>query len=170
MPRSTCRSRAASVTIRITPNSKASSAGRSIRHRSSSTCVRAATIGGLYRIRTRRTGLEPHAPESALLLGEAGWFPPNAEIDVGEILGTHGTDRNERLCATCHVNKFTVTDEATGEFVFQSTGHLFTAIPCVDEQGIPTPGGVWRYRCRAFVRRMYRSRLPCLRRQRGARA
>ena len=85
-------------------------------------------------------GLEPHAPESALLLGEAGWFPPNAEIDVGEILGTHGTDRNERLCATCHVNKFTVTDEATGEFVFQSTGHLFTAIPCVDEQGIPTPG------------------------------
>ena len=85
-------------------------------------------------------GLEPHAPQSALLLGEAGWFPPNAEINVGEILATHGTDRNERLCATCHVNSFTINDQATGEFVFNSTGHLFTAIPCVDEQGIPTPG------------------------------
>jgi predicted CXXCH cytochrome family protein len=85
-------------------------------------------------------GLEPHAPESALLLGEAGWFPPNAEIDVGEILATHGTDRNERLCATCHVNSFTVTDKVTGDFVFQATGHLFTAIPCLDADGIPTPG------------------------------
>lgn len=85
-------------------------------------------------------GLEPHAPQSALLLGEAGWFPPNAEINVGDIMGTHGTDANEKLCATCHVNQFTVTDAETGDFVFQATGHLFTAIPCVDAQGIPTPG------------------------------
>lgn len=75
-----------------------------------------------------------------MLLDEAGWFPPNAKINVGEILATHGTDRNEQLCASCHVNSFTINDEATGEFVFQSTGHLFTAIPCVDAQGIPTPG------------------------------
>ncbi len=85
-------------------------------------------------------GLEPHAPETALLLGDAGWFPPNAEINQGEILATHGSEANERLCATCHVNSFEITDEATGEFVFSSTGHLFTAMPCLDEQGIPTPG------------------------------
>jgi hypothetical protein len=38
------------------------------------------------------------------------------------------------------VNSFTVTDEETGEFVFEATGHLFTAIPCVNEEGIPVPG------------------------------
>ena len=85
-------------------------------------------------------GLEPHSPQTALLLGEAGWFPPNAEINQGEILPTHGSSANDRLCASCHVNSFTVTDEATGEFVFQATGHLFTAVPCVDAQGIPTTG------------------------------
>jgi predicted CXXCH cytochrome family protein len=85
-------------------------------------------------------GLEPHAPQAALLLGEAGWFPPNVNIDQGQIVGTHGSMANQRLCATCHVNRFEVTDEATGEFVFQVTGHLFTALPCVDAQGIPTPG------------------------------
>ena len=85
-------------------------------------------------------GLAPHSPESDLLVGDAGWFPPGAEIDQGEIAGTHGSLANARLCASCHVNSFTVNDEATGEFVFNATGHLFTAIPCVDEQGIPQPG------------------------------
>lgn len=85
-------------------------------------------------------GLAPHAPESALLVGDAGWFPPNAEIDQGEIRGSHGSEANEELCATCHVNSFTVTDQETGQFLFNATGHLFTAIPCVDAQGIPTPG------------------------------
>lgn len=33
-----------------------------------------------------------------------------------------------------------MTDEATGEFQFQATGHLFEAIPCLDAQGIPTTG------------------------------
>jgi hypothetical protein len=32
---------------------------------------------------------------------------------------------------------YTVTDEATGAFEFQSVGHTFDAIPCVDETGIP---------------------------------
>jgi len=86
------------------------------------------------------TRIEPHAPETDLLQGLAGWFPPGADIDPGEILGTHGSERNARLCATCHVNSFTVTDEETGDFVFQATGHLFTAIPCVNEEGIPVPG------------------------------
>jgi hypothetical protein len=38
------------------------------------------------------------------------------------------------------VEAFEVTDEATGEFVLNSVGHLFTAIPCVNDQGIPVPG------------------------------
>jgi predicted CXXCH cytochrome family protein len=85
-------------------------------------------------------GLAPHAPQAALLLGEAGWFPPDLGIDQGDILGTHGSVANPRLCATCHVNSYDITDDATGEFVFTSTGHLFTAVPCTDEQGIPVAG------------------------------
>src|SRR5918994_622973 len=82
----------------------------------------------------------PHSPEGPLLLGEgAGWFPPNFQPEVDRILSTHGSNANPRLCATCHVAKFTVTDQATGDFVFSATGHLFNAIPCVDAQGIPTP-------------------------------
>ena len=89
---------------------------------------------------TSSKGLEPHAPESALLVGDAGWFAPGMNISQGQIRGTHGTDRNPKLCATCHVSRFTVTDKLTGKFVFQSTGHLFTSVPCLDAQGIPAPG------------------------------
>lgn len=88
-----------------------------------------------------RNGLAPHAPETALLLGDAGWFPPGSGIDQGAIVASHGSEGNPTLCAACHVSKFTVTDAATGAFVFQSTGHLFTAVPCVDASGIPVPGG-----------------------------
>lgn len=90
-------------------------------------------------------GLEPHAPEAALLLGEAGWFPPNVEINQGEILGTHGSDANQRLCASCHVSSFEVTDSETDDFVFNATGHLFTAVPCVDESGVPNNLGECGY-------------------------
>ncbi len=85
-------------------------------------------------------GLEPHAPQAALLLGDAGWFPPNAQINQGQIVASHGSEGNEKLCATCHVNAFEVTDAATGAFVFNATGHLFTAIPCLDDRGVPTTG------------------------------
>ncbi len=86
-------------------------------------------------------GLEPHAPEAALLVGDAGWFPPGSIIDQGEIFGTHGSGANEELCATCHVSSFTVRDAATGDFAFSATGHLFRPIPCLDPQGIPLPFG-----------------------------
>jgi hypothetical protein len=82
--------------------------------------------------------LEPHAPETALLLGDAGWFPPGADFNPGQIVASHGTTGNPKLCASCHVNRYTVTDQITGDFVFQATGHLFKAVPCVDAQGIPT--------------------------------
>ncbi|MFV2006358.1 MAG: cytochrome c3 family protein, partial [Longimicrobiales bacterium] len=83
-------------------------------------------------------GLKPHAPESALLEGDVGWFPPGATIDRGAIISTHGSEANPSLCATCHVNSFEITDPATGDFVFSATGHVFDAIPCLDDQGIPT--------------------------------
>ncbi len=85
-------------------------------------------------------GLAPHSPETALLLGDAGWFPPGVGIDQGQIRASHGTELNSTLCAACHVNSFEVTDQETGEFVFNATGHLFTALPCVDANGVPVPG------------------------------
>ncbi|HET9438716.1 MAG TPA: multiheme c-type cytochrome [Longimicrobiales bacterium] len=80
----------------------------------------------------------PHSPEGPLLLGEAGWFPPNFAFPPGAIVGSHGSDRNPRLCATCHVNDYQITDPVTGAFSFRATGHSFQAIPCVDANGIPT--------------------------------
>ncbi len=82
-------------------------------------------------------GLAPHAPEAELLIGEAGWIPPGSGLALGSVIATHGSSSNEKLCATCHVAMYTVTDEATGAFEFQSVGHTFDAIPCVDETGIP---------------------------------
>ena len=83
-------------------------------------------------------GLHPHAPEVALMTGEAGWFPPGANIDVGSIVATHGSSSNASGCASCHVNGFTVNDAATGEFLIESVGHTFDAMPCVDANGAPT--------------------------------
>lgn len=79
-----------------------------------------------------------HSPEGPTLLGYAGWFPPSMVLDT--IVATHGTERNPRLCAGCHVQRETVTDPSTGNFVFQITGHKFGAIPCVDSTGVTTPG------------------------------
>ena len=83
-------------------------------------------------------GLEPHSPEAALLEGDVGWFPPGLTIDRGQIVATHGSEANPSLCATCHVNAFEITDAETGEFVFNATGHLFAAVPCLDTNGVPT--------------------------------
>lgn len=79
----------------------------------------------------------PHSPEGPLVLGEkVGWWPDGFE-PPNRIIGTHGSERNPSLCATCHVNKTTVNDAETGEFLLTSTGHIFNAIPCTDENGIP---------------------------------
>ncbi len=80
----------------------------------------------------------PHSPQGPLLLGEnVGWQPPNFDYDEGSIVGTHGTERNPKLCATCHVNELEFTDPLTG---IQRTGagHLFKPIPCLDANGAPT--------------------------------
>jgi predicted CXXCH cytochrome family protein len=80
----------------------------------------------------------PHSPQGPLLLGTAGWRPPNMQQAPGTIVATHGSAANPRLCAGCHVNQWEVRDALTGQFVFRSTGHTFQAIPCVDAEGIPT--------------------------------
>jgi len=80
----------------------------------------------------------PHAPQGAVLLGFAGWRPPGFVYDTARIYGSHATTKNPKLCAGCHVMRFTVTDKATGAFTFQATGHLFRPIPCLDAQGKPT--------------------------------
>ena len=84
----------------------------------------------------------PHSPEGPTLLGYAGWWAPNLVISSPDtIVATHGTTTNPKLCATCHVSRFTVNDPKTGNFAFQATGHKFVAIPCLDPTtGIPTAG------------------------------
>ena len=82
-------------------------------------------------------GLAPHSPESELVKGEAGWFPPGSGIAPGSVITSHGSEANPTLCAKCHVEGFTVTNPETGDFEFQAVGHTFQAIPCLDESGIP---------------------------------
>jgi predicted CXXCH cytochrome family protein len=84
------------------------------------------------------TSSSPHAPQGAVLLGFAGWRPPGFVYDTARIYGSHATERNPKLCAGCHVGKFTVTDQLTGQFSFQATGHLMRPIPCLDASGKPT--------------------------------
>src|ERR1051325_5980229 len=82
-----------------------------------------------------------HGAQGLLVIGQnVGWIPPNFTYDTNQIVSTHGTSANPRLCATCHVAFTTYTDQSTGAFQFQSVGHLFDAIPCTDSNGIPVPG------------------------------
>ena len=84
----------------------------------------------------------PHSPEAPLLFGEVvGWIPPGFTYNAGEILGTHGTEANPKVCATCHVVNYPVEDEQ-GNFQLQVVGHRFEAIPCVDASGAPLPADV----------------------------
>ena len=83
-------------------------------------------------------GNQPHGPQGGVLLGFAGWRPPNFVYDTARIYGSHATTANPNLCAGCHVNSFTVNDPESGNFAFQSVGHSFEAAPCVDAQGVPT--------------------------------
>lgn len=79
-----------------------------------------------------------HSPQGPMLLGDAGWIPPNFNYDSSLALSSHGSQLNPRLCAGCHVESFTVNDQITGAFLVSSTGHSFKAIPCVDANGVPT--------------------------------
>jgi hypothetical protein len=80
----------------------------------------------------------PHAPQGPMLLGDAGYKPAGFDPDVQAVASTHGSERNPRLCAGCHVNRYQVTDAQSGNLTFNSTGHLFLPIPCLDAQGVPS--------------------------------
>jgi hypothetical protein len=67
--------------------------------------------------------------------------PPGFEAQLDEIFGTHGTTANPRVCATCHVVNYPVTDQETGDFQVQVVGHTFEAIKCVDGNNLPLPVG-----------------------------
>jgi predicted CXXCH cytochrome family protein len=79
----------------------------------------------------------PHSPQGPMLLGEAGYYPPDFQYDATRQATTHGSDANPRLCAGCHVEAFSTTDAATGDYI-GVTGHRFLPIPCVDGNGVPT--------------------------------
>jgi len=81
----------------------------------------------------------PHSPEGPVLLGYGGWWPPALQFAGDTIRAAHGSSQNPKLCAGCHLPRFTVTD-AQGGFQYQATGHLFEAIPCINAQGLPTRG------------------------------
>ena len=70
----------------------------------------------------------PHAPQGPFLLGEAGYIPPNFQYDDARAATTHGTTANPNLCATCHMERYTVTDATTGAFQMNATAT--TSRPC----------------------------------------
>jgi hypothetical protein len=80
-----------------------------------------------------------------MLLGDAGYKPAGFDPDVQAVASTHGSERNPRLCAGCHVNRYEVTDAQSGNLTFNSTGHLFLPIPCLDAQGVPSPDRTCAY-------------------------
>ncbi len=85
----------------------------------------------------------PHAAQGLLVIGQdAGWIAPNFQGDTSQaIASTHGSEANPRLCASCHVYMFDVTDPGTGAFVIRSVGHTFEAIGCLDPTtGVPVAG------------------------------
>jgi predicted CXXCH cytochrome family protein len=80
------------------------------------------------------SGRGAHSPQGPLVLGDAGWRPPNFVYKNAAMETTHGSERNPKLCAGCHVQSFTV-DATTN-----ATGHLFGAIPCLNSAGKPVAG------------------------------
>ncbi len=105
-------------------------------------CVRCHSREG-HPIPGSPTRRGPHAAQGLLVIGEdAGWIPPNFVGDTAnKIASSHGTTANPRLCASCHVYMFDVTDPGTGAFVIRSVGHTFEAIGCLDPTtGVPVGG------------------------------
>jgi predicted CXXCH cytochrome family protein len=84
---------------------------------------------------TGTTRLTPHAPQGDVLLGTAGYRAPGVVIEGIAVATTHASSANSKLCAGCHVQRYTFTDPTSGNFTFQATGHRFLPIPCVNASG-----------------------------------
>jgi len=74
----------------------------------------------------------PHGIQGSVLLGEAGYFPPGSSYDTLDILSTHGSTANPRLCAGCHVNKISGVDADGNTITF--SGHSFHPLPCLQQK------------------------------------
>jgi len=96
-----------------------------------------APSGGFTNSTATTTSRGAHASQGPIVLGDgAGYIPAGFVFDTTAAYTSHNSSRNPRLCAGCHVNRFTVTD--SNGFVFQSVGHLFSPDPCLDPvTGIP---------------------------------
>ncbi len=89
----------------------------------------------------------PHAPHGPLVLGTAGWWPPGMTFEESQ--STHGSERNPKLCATCHVQSYSTTDATTGKTLV-TTGHRWLPIPCVDANGLPSDDQTCAVSARSF--------------------
>jgi len=91
-----------------------------------------------YRGNPSATSLSPHGVQGPMMLGFAGYRPPNFSYNEERIYGSHASPTaNPRLCAGCHVVRQTF-NATGGAFQLQSVGHLFKPMPCLDAQGNPT--------------------------------
>lgn len=70
-----------------------------------------------------------HSPEGPMILGTAGWIPPGATFQKGQLKGTHSTGQ---LCVTCHMSTGSFATDTKGN---SNIGHTFQATPCVDGAG-----------------------------------
>jgi Cytochrome c554 and c-prime len=87
----------------------------------------------------------PHGVQGPVLLGEAGYFPPGSSYDTLQILTTHGSTANPRLCAGCHVNTVTGTDAAGNTVTFN--GHSFHPLPCLMQKSPEIVDTTYRNDC-----------------------
>lgn len=85
-------------------------------------------------------GNSPHAPQGAVLIGEAGYvngaYVDTVLLNASSVATHFSPTSNPRLCAGCHLFAFPTMDTA-GTFN-QATGHLFRPIPCYGADGLPT--------------------------------
>jgi hypothetical protein len=66
-----------------------------------------------------------------------------------ESQSTHGSEKNPKLCATCHVQSYTAADATTGQ-TLTTVGHRWLPIPCVDANGLPTDSQTCAVSARSF--------------------
>jgi Cytochrome c554 and c-prime len=77
----------------------------------------------------------PHGTQGPVLFGTAGYFAPGSSYDTTQILTTHGSSANPRLCAGCHVNSLTGVDASGNSITF--SGHSFHPLPCLQSKTPP---------------------------------
>jgi len=74
----------------------------------------------------------PHGAQGPVVFGDAGYFPPGSSYDTTIFFASHGSTANPRLCAGCHVNKFTGVDASGNTITF--SGHSFHPLPCLQQK------------------------------------